>query len=375
MSEEKNNVCTSDIIRAISLFSGAGGDTHGMLKAGIKVVGYVEYDKTAIKTHERNFPQCVKIGDDITKITDEKFREYEGVDIIFGGFPCQSFSHGGKKDPDDARGFLYQEFVRAVRIIKPKIIIGENVKGLLSRRTSDGELFIDNIIRDFSSCLNNLNSGYDMKYELFDMSDFGIPQSRKRVIIYGVRKDLKLSCNLSNIMTLSHRIGKGENITPLYNKDILEFSLVDALKIEKKDIIKEMENIKCIENKNNEDIPTGKPPTNLVKCYNQSEISFKTRNSPTHSCIIDLDDVSRTILCSYGRMPRLFVPLRNANGLYLRPYTVLELQRIQSFPDTFEFSGSYIEQIKQIGNAIPPVFVKHIMSYIKDILTGDIIEL
>ena len=341
-------------LTAISLFSGAGGDTLGMLDANINVIGYIEYDKEAIKTHNLNFPNCTKIGEDITKISDEKFNEYKNVDIIFGGFPCQSFSHGGRKDPDDSRGFLYQEFVRAANIIKPKVIIGENVKGLLTRKTKNNDLFINIIIKDFSDI------GYDMKYELFNMADFGIPQSRKRVILYGIRKDLKLSCNLSNIIKPDIK---------LYNRDILEFSLKDALKI------KEIKKVKYIDDLENNDNEYGKPPTNLLKCYNNSEISFKTRNSPTHSCIIDLDDVSRTILCSYSRMPRLFVPIHNSNGFYLRPYTVLELQLIQSFPNTFVFSGSYIEKVKQIGNAIPPVFVKYIISYIKDILNMDIVEL
>jgi DNA (cytosine-5)-methyltransferase 1 len=341
-------------LTAISLFSGAGGDTLGMLDANINVIGYVEYDKEAIKTHNLNFPNCTKIGEDITKISDEKFNGYKNVDIIFGGFPCQSFSHGGRKDPDDSRSFLYQEFVRAANIIKPKAIIGENVKGLLTRKTKNGDLFINIIIKDFEDI------GYDMKYELFNMSEFGIPQSRKRVILYGIRKDLKLSCNLSNIIRPDIK---------LYNRDVLEFSLKDALKIE------EIKKVKYIENMENNENEYGKPPTNLLKCYNNSQISFKTRNSPTHSCIIDLDDVSRTILCSYSRMPRLFVPIRNSNGFYLRPYTIKELQLIQSFPVTFEFSGSYIEKVKQIGNAIPPVFVKYIISYIKDVLNMDILEL
>lgn len=72
--------------------------------------------------------------------------------------------------------------------------------------------------------------------------------------------------------------------------------------------------------------------TNLNKCYNKREISFKTRASPIHSCIVDLDDISRTILCYYGRMSRLFVPIHNYNDFYLRPYTIKELQIIQGFP-------------------------------------------
>jgi len=139
-------------MKAISLFSGAGGDTLGMKNAGIDVVGYVEFDKAAIETHSHNFPKCKLIGEDITKITDETFLAYKNIiNIMFGGFPCVSFSHGGKKDPTDSRGFLYQEFVRAARLIKPDIIIGENVKGLLSRKTVDGELFLDVIIRDFEN--------------------------------------------------------------------------------------------------------------------------------------------------------------------------------------------------------------------------------
>jgi len=72
-------------ITAISLFSGAGGDTLGMKNAGINVIGYIEWDRNSIETHKQNFPECKLIGKDITKIEDE------GVDIIFGGFPCQSF--------------------------------------------------------------------------------------------------------------------------------------------------------------------------------------------------------------------------------------------------------------------------------------------
>ena len=351
-------------ITAISLFSGAGGDTLGMKNAGINVVGYVEFDSNAIKTHEYNFPDCKQIGKDITKITDDEFEKYN-VDIIFGGFPCQSFSHGGKKKSNDKRGFLFQEFVRAARIIKPRFIIGENVQGLLSRKMEDGVLFIDKIIEEFT------NIGYTMKYTLFNMKDYGIPQSRKRVIIYGIRNDLNITCNLENVETVEEKI---------FNKDIIKFSLENSLKIEDENIIEEIKKGECITNLTNvintNNLEYGKPPTNLVKCYREGKISFRTRASPTHSCIVDLNDVSRTILCSYGRMPRLFVShILNFNDYYLRPYTITELQMIQGFPIDFNFFGTYIEKIKQIGNAIAPPFVKHITSYIKDILNGVFIEI
>lgn len=349
----------SDKLTAISLFSGAGGDTLGMKNANINVIGYVELDKDAISTHETNFPDCKLIGEDITKIPDKDFKKYKNkTDIMFGGFPCQSFSHGGKKDPKDTRGFLYKEFVRAVKIINPKIIIGENVKGLLSRKMEDGSSFIETITEEFAEL------GYDIKHNLFNMKNYGIPQSRERILIYGIRQDIKINIDLSNL----------EELSPKYNKDILEFSMENAIKIENKDILKLIPDNKFIYQNNTEE-PYGKPPTNLNKCYHNSELSFKTRAKPTYSAIIDKDDIARTILCSYGRMPRLFVPIKNSLGCFLRPYTIKELQQIQGFPKSYSIKGNYISQVKQIGNAIPPLFIEHVMYYIQGILSGDIIEL
>lgn len=346
-------------MKAISLFSGAGGDTLGMIKAGIDVIGYVEMDKNAISTHETNFRECKCIGTDITKIDDQTFLEYkDNVDIIFGGFPCQSFSHGGKKKANDKRGFLYQEFVRCARLIKPKIIIGENVKGLLSRKTEEDDYFLDNIIKEFSDI------GYNMKISVFNMKNYGIPQDRERILIYGIRSDLDLSFNLSNI-----EYGERKVIS-----DILENSLHNALKIEKKEIISLIKD-KDIYEISGDNKVCGSPPTNLVKCYNSNELSFKKRSKSTYSCIVDRFDVSRTILSTYGRMPRLFLPVRNKREYYLRPFTVKELAQIQGFPESFEFCGNYLSQVTQIGNAIPPIFVEKVFKYIKDIISGDIIEL
>jgi DNA (cytosine-5)-methyltransferase 1 len=347
-------------LTAISLFSGAGGDTLGMKNANIDVIGYIEFDKDSINTHESNFPDCKLIGEDITEIPDKEFEKYTNkTDIIFGGFPCQSFSHGGKKDPVDKRGFLYKEFVRSVKIINPKFIIGENVKGLLSRKMEDGSSFIETITEQFAQL------GYNINYNLFNMKKYGIPQSRERVLIYGIRQDLEISMDLSNI----------EELSPKYNKDILEFSMEDAIKIENKDILKIIPKNKFISQDTNTDEPSGKPPTNLNKCYQNSELSFKTRAKPTYSAIVDKDDIARTILCSYGRMPRLFVPVKNSLGCFLRPYTINELKQIQGFPKSYIIKGNYISQVKQIGNAVPPLFIEHVMYYIQDILSGDIIEL
>jgi len=348
-------------LKAISLFSGCGGDTLGMTMAGIDLVGYVEIDKNAILTHEENFP-CTLIGTDITKIDDEKFKKYKNkIDIIFAGFPCQSFSHGGKKNSKDKRGFLYQEFIRCASIIKPKFVIGENVKGLITRKTDSGDLFLEKIISEFEEI------GYKMNYHLFNMKDYGIPQDRQRIILYGIRDDVDITFDIS-------LMPKSDIVTM---KSILEKSLENTLLLEKKellDIIPRKSLVKV--EKKISDFNQDNIPTNLEKCYDTNQLSFGKRSKPTFGCIIDKNTVCRTILSTYCRMPRLFVPVSDSERqIFLRPFTIKELQRIQGFPDEFIFHGTHSQKITQIGNAIPPLFIKQVFDYILGILSGDIIEI
>ena len=167
---------------ALSLFSGCGGDTLGMKNAGLDVKWYSEINPSFQKTHEANFPHSNCIGGDITKIPNEKFKELKGkVKVIFAGFPCQSFSHAGKKRADDTRGQLYLDFVRATKNIEPDFIIGEYVKGLLSRKTSTGENFIDVIEKAFKDI------GYRCEYKLFPVVKYGVPQQLSLIHISSPR--------------------------------------------------------------------------------------------------------------------------------------------------------------------------------------------
>ena len=137
-------------MKAISLFSGMGGDSLGIKNAGVDLVAYSEWEKEMKETHELNFPDTKLIGcGDISKTSDEEFLMYKDeVDLIFAGFPCQGFSHAGRKLPDDPRNTLFREFLRSTRLIQPNYIIGENVKGLLTRKNVDGDLYIDISVKD-----------------------------------------------------------------------------------------------------------------------------------------------------------------------------------------------------------------------------------
>ena len=214
---------------AISLFSGMGGDTLGLTQGGFDVIAFNEYDPSAIESHMANFPNSKLICDpsqkkpkdrnDITKIPDAIFAEYKDkVDLIFAGHPCQGFSQGGKKLPDDPRNTLFREFARVTKIISPKFIIGENVDGLLSRKTSSGEKYFDVIVKEF----NDL--GYDVYHKVCNVVQYGVPQLRKRLIYVGVRNDLGKTFHFPDVLN------DGKNNLPDL-RDIVQFSMEGAIQI------------------------------------------------------------------------------------------------------------------------------------------------
>ena len=131
-------------MKAISLAWNVGSDLLGWF-AQEWTVAYSEWEKEMKETHELNFPKSTLLGNgDITQTSNEELQRYNGsIDLLFAGFPCQGFSHAGKKLPHDPRNTLFKEFIRSTQLIHPKYVIGENVKGLLTRKTVDGELYIN----------------------------------------------------------------------------------------------------------------------------------------------------------------------------------------------------------------------------------------
>jgi DNA (cytosine-5)-methyltransferase 1 len=173
---------------AISLFSGLGGDCLGMTQAGCNVIAYNELKPTFCKSHNENFTDCELICDgkitDISKLKDACFLKYKDkTDILFAGFPCQGFSNAGKKKDDDPRNTLFLEFLRVTKLVNPYMIIGENVKGLLTKKTSNNELYIDVIVSEFQKL------GYDVIHQVFKTEQYNVPQKRERLIILGIKKE------------------------------------------------------------------------------------------------------------------------------------------------------------------------------------------
>jgi DNA (cytosine-5)-methyltransferase 1 len=353
---------TNTNMKAISLFSGMGGDSLGIIKSGFDLVAYSEWEKEMKATHELNFPDTKLIGSgDITKTTDEEFLEYKDVvDLIFAGFPCQGFSHAGKKLPDDPRNTLFREFLRSTRLINPKYIIGENVKGLQTRKNVDGDLYIDIIKDEFNKI------GYDVYYKVFMCSklDIGVPQNRERLIIVGVRSDLK-----------QEFVFPDENKTKNGDlKNIIEFNMTGALKIESDYLDFDFGDLpdECVLTDMENEEEENNPHPNLVQLATKRDYVRKDKPRPHRlhfgrrldvgGEIIDIRKPINTIICSYAHCPRFFIPLKNKNGNFLRCLLPDELKQIQGFPKDYKLSGNVGKQIKQIGNAVPPPLIELIVN-------------
>lgn len=325
---------------AISLFSGAGGDTLGMEQAGLRVVAFSENNTRCVQTHRDMFPHSKWLGEavkgDITKIPDNEFEQYRNkIFMVFAGFPCQGFSNAGKKAANDPRNRMFYEFLRVVRLVQPQWIMGENVAGLLTKKTDDGESsVIDVIAREFSEI------GYPVVFNVYDMSKVGVPQSRKRLAIVGNRMNVPFTLPVFDEPKQGIR-------------DIMEVTLEGAIETTL-DIPSE-----CAVEVPDTMEPSGTPHPFIIRKHEENLISFRKRDSPVHSEILDLRHPCKTLICAYTFQPRLLVGLVKPNGKkYIRCLTIREAAQIQGFPADHRFAGSHDDAIKQIGNAVPAQFVR-----------------
>ncbi|MBZ1508886.1 DNA cytosine methyltransferase [Leuconostoc mesenteroides] len=167
-------------MKFLDLFSGIGGFRLGLERSGHTPVGYVEIDKFARQSYQAMYNTDGEwTAEDINKVTDEEWRKFNGtVELIAGGFPCQSFSIAGKREGflNQTKGTLFFEVARAVKQIKPRFVFLENVKGLLNHDKGN----------TFRTILNTLDElGYDVEWRICNSKDFGVPQNRERVYIIG----------------------------------------------------------------------------------------------------------------------------------------------------------------------------------------------
>ncbi len=311
----------------LELFAGAGGLAIGMEKAGIKCVALNELDKWACQTLRKNRPNWNVLEGDIKSFSFTKYKNK--VDIVTGGFPCQAFSYAGKKlGLADARGTLFYEFARAVKEVNPPICIGENVRGLLSHENGK-------TLQGMISILDEI--GYNVvPVQVLKAINYNVPQKRERLILVGVRKDIKISYEYpkpyKKIYTLSDALKKGD----LFNCNVpkSEGSKYPTSKVKVLDLVPQKGYWRDL-------------PIEIQKAFMGG--SYYLGGGKTGIARrIGWDEPCLTLTCSPAQKQT-----ERCHPEETRPFTVREYARIQTFPDNWKFEGSVAQQYKQIGNAVP----------------------
>ncbi len=312
-------------MKVVSFFAGAGGLDLGFEKAGFDVVWANEYDKEIWETYEKNHNNTVL---DKRSIVDIPSNEVPDCDGIIGGPPCQSWSEAGsKKGIADKRGQLFYEFMRILADKKPKFFLAENVSGMLLPAHKEALANIKQMFTDI---------GYDLSFQLLNVSDFGVPQDRKRVFFIGYRKDLGLKFQFplattpENKITLEKAIGDlKENVLPAKEGNYTNGS-------------------DCIV-KNHEYMIGGFSSIfmsrNRVRSWDEVSFTIQAggRHAPIHPQAPKMKFIEQNL--------REFV--KGKEHLYRR-LSVRECARIQTFPDSFTFHySSVVAGYKMIGNAVP----------------------
>ncbi len=351
--------------KVIDLFAGVGGLSLGFKMAGFEIVLANEFEESIAKSYIYNHPDTEVIVEDITKLSiKDVFSDYKDrIDVVIGGPPCQGFSQKGqRKSINDDRNYLFKQFVEVVKYVQPKYFVMENVPNLL---TSEGGYFKEEI----KSLFGNL--GYKLTTNILNAADYGVPQNRRRAIIIGKLgqrsvKDPKKSCErvtvweaISDLAYLESGEGLERDTYKLparteYQRKMREGSnWVFNHKATKHSAIA-LERLRMIPpNKGREVLP--------------KEHLTKSIYSGTWSRMIK-EEQSVTITTRFDTP---------SSGKFTHPYlnraiTVREAARIQSFPDSFRFIGNKGSQMKQVGNAVPPILAKEIALTIKkDIVKGD----
>lgn len=319
----ENRIDDMEKLKVVSLFCGCGGMDLGLLggfkylnraykKLPFDIVYAVDNDKYCSEIYNDNFDHKCVVGD----VRDINIMNLPNFDLLIGGFPCQSFSISAQNPPrlgyKDERGMLFFEMVKILKTKQPRFFIAENVKGLLSANKKKA---FPMILDEFKS------AGYHIRHRLVNVSNYGVPQKRERVIIIGFRdiedyEAYKFPNATTEIIKIPLRLAIDENANCEEKWYFSEKAIAGMLAVKDK--------------------------MNKGRCQNIDE---PCNTISSHLAKVSLNSTD---------------PVLMINDRYRR-FTPNECAKIQSFPDSYKLTSvSECRQYKAIGNAVPPVMMWHI---------------
>jgi DNA (cytosine-5)-methyltransferase 1 len=324
----------------VSLFSGCGGLDFGFEEAGFECVLALDNMPEAAETYKANFPNTPFLVKDIRLLTKRKINKLIGdktIDVIVGGPPCQGFSNMGNKNSADPRNYLFEEYARIVDAIRPKCFLFENVKGLFTM--FEGRFF-DKVVNSF------LEIGYNVYFSKLDASDYGVPQKRHRIIVFGTIIDREFQFpkhDSESFGALNAYSNVGDAINDLVGK---ENKVPNHVPLNHCD--KVVRRYKLIPEGGKlpkpEDLPAEIRRKNFGNTYTR----------------LNRADVSSTIVPGNNAFP--------VHPVLDRSLTPREAARIQTFPDSFILKCNRRSQCILIGNAVPPLLAAKLAKTVSDFI-------
>lgn len=344
----------------IDLFCGAGGMSAGAELSGVKVSYAVELDANAVVTFKNNHPNTVLLHKDIKDVSSDDIPINENeLKVLFGGPPCQGFSTSNQKNRSshNPKNWLFEEYLRLVKELRPDWVVFENVKGLIE--TENG-YFLEKVLNGFTE------AGYVTSHFILNSADYGVPQKRNRLFIIGSLHGTKLSAPPTQKNKISVRDAIAD-LPELHNGDNRDLSTYSSKP--KSEYAKKIrsDNEQCWNN-----IVTRNAP-NIIERYKHIPQGGNWENIPA-SLMENYKDASRCHTGIYRRLnaeePSVVIGNFRKNML-IHPWqdrglSVREAARLQSFPDNFRFYGSIGFQQQQVGNAVPPILAKAVFDMLMD---------
>lgn len=342
--------------RAISLFSGAGGLDVGFESAGFDIVFANEFDHDAAETWRANRPSHadVMVEGDINQHLGE-LADFEGVDVLFGGPPCQGFSVAGKMSPTDPRSALVWTFMDAVETVKPRAFVMENVAAL--GRLSKWAAVRDGIVRRGSEL------GYDVSYAIHHTFEYGVSENRDRIIFVGVRDGSvddfysELERHRANPATVRDVLRSAGR----YGSEDNPQTCTSNVSLAKNPVMRKSPYAGMLVN------GAGRP-IDLDGIAPTLPASMGGNKTPIVDEVSLWDDSVPNWFATYheGLLDGTMTPTSMTVPDTIRRLTIKESALIQTFPDGYRFCGRKTKQYKQIGNAVPCRFAQAVALSVKD---------
>lgn len=345
-------------IKAISLFSGAGGLDVGFEQAGYCIVFANEFDHDAAAAWRLNRPSIPHnmVEGDINDHMNE-LREYDDIDVIIGGPPCQGFSVAGKMDPKDQRSQLVWSFLDAIAIVRPKVFVMENVAAL-------------GLLRKWEPVRKGIlsrgrNLGYDVSFKVHHTPDYGVPENRDRVIFIGVRKDIgstevfyeRLKEHLKKPVTAREVILSAGK----YGSDENPQTCTANVTLAVNPVMRRSPYAGMLVNGAGRPIDLNGIAPTLPASMGGNKTPIVDEAALHDSSVPNWFETYHADLIA-GKV----TPISTEVPASIRRLTLKECAAIQTFPDGYLFSGKKTKQYKQIGNAVPCRFAKAVAVAIRD---------